>query len=144
MRIAITIWEDKISPVLDTASRLLIIDKDAKNESSRFKADLIEQDMSKRCSFIRDLDIDVLICGAVSRQLSGMLQASGINIISGISGPAEDVIEAYLNGILLRSGFFMPGSKNHHLDENNQLSVFNSAGEMNTIKGGKYGGRKKS
>ena len=27
MRIAISIWDDKISPVLDTASKLLIIDK---------------------------------------------------------------------------------------------------------------------
>ena len=124
MRIAITIWEDKISPVLDTASKLLIIDKDAQNESSRFEANLIEQDMSQRCSFIRRLDIDVLICGAVSRQLSGMLKASGIKIISGISGPAEDVIEAYLNGVLLRSGFFMPGSNSSHLGNktNNRIS----------------------
>jgi len=111
MRIAIPIWEDKISPVLDTASKLLIIDDKTQKKSSRFNANLLEQDMSQRCSFIRKLDLDVLICGAVSRQLSGMLKASGINIISGISGPVEDVLEAYLEGALLHSGFFMPGSK---------------------------------
>lgn len=112
MRIAIPIWEDKISPVLDTASKLLIIDKNDQKEVSRFEAFLLEQDMSQRCSFIRKLDLDVLICGAVSRQVSGMLKASGIKIISEISGPAEKVLEAYLQGTLLNSGFFMPGRKN--------------------------------
>jgi predicted Fe-Mo cluster-binding NifX family protein len=116
MRIAVSIWEDKISPVLDTASKLLIVENETQTESSRFETNLFEQEMSQRCSFIRGLDLDVLICGAVSRQLAGMLKASGIKIISGISGPAEDVLEAYLEEGLLHSGFFMPGTKNNHLD----------------------------
>ena len=116
MRIAISIWGDKISPVLDTASKLLIIDKNDQKESSRFEAHLLPQDMSQRCSYIRELDLDILICGAVSRQFSGMLKASGIKIISEISGPAEDVLDAYLQGVLLHSGFFMPGRKNNHFD----------------------------
>ena len=120
MRIAISIWEDKISPVLDTASKLLIIDNKPQKEASRFEAKLLEQDMSQRCSFIRGLELDVLICGAVSRQFKEMLKASGIKIISGISGPAEDVLEAYLQGALLHSGFFMPGSKRNHFDQGNQ------------------------
>jgi predicted Fe-Mo cluster-binding NifX family protein len=116
MRIAVSIWEDKISPVLDTASKLLIVENETQTESSRFETNLFEQDVPQRCSFIRGLDLDVLICGAVSRQLAGMLKASGIKIISGISGPAEDVLEAYLKEGLLHSGFFMPGSKGNHLD----------------------------
>ena len=120
MRIAISIWEDKISPVLDTASKLLIIDKDNQKESFRFEANLFEQDMPQRCSFIKKLDLDVLICGAVSRQFSEMLKASGVKIISGISGPAEDVLDAYSQGVLLHSGFFMPGRKRDHLDQGEQ------------------------
>jgi predicted Fe-Mo cluster-binding NifX family protein len=113
MRIAIPIWEDKISPVLDTASKLLIIDKDSKKKSSRFEVNLFEQNMSRRGYFIRKLEPDVLICGAVSQQFSRMLKTSGIKIISGISGPTNEVIDAYLQGGLLHSGFFMPGSKNN-------------------------------
>ena len=111
MRIAISIWGDKISPVLDTASKLLVIDDKTQEEFLCFEASLRELDMSQRSSFIRKLDLDVLICGAVSRQFSEMLKACGIKIISGISGPAEDVLDAYLQGALPYSGFFMPGSK---------------------------------
>jgi predicted Fe-Mo cluster-binding NifX family protein len=49
-----------------------------------------------------------------------MLEACGIKIISGISGPAKDVIKAYLKGDLLHSGYFMPGSKRNHFDQGNQ------------------------
>jgi predicted Fe-Mo cluster-binding NifX family protein len=144
MRIAISIWEDKISPVLDTASKLLIIDKDTQKESSRFETNILEQGMSQRCYFIRGLDLDVLICGAVSRQFSELLEACGIKIISGISGPAEDVLDAYLHGDLHHSGFFMPGNKRHIFDQGNQPEFCRNSKNKTTIKGGKYGGRKKS
>ena len=113
MKIAISIWEDKISPVLDTASRLVIIESENQQKSSRYDAYLLEEDLLQRCSFIRGLALDVLICGAVSRQLSGMLMSTGINVISGISGRADDVIEAFLQGNLLKSNFFMPGHKHN-------------------------------
>lgn len=113
MRIAVSIWGDKVSPVLDTATKLLIIESGTQKKGSRFEVFLIKKDISQRCSFIRKLEIDVLICGAVSRLFSEMLKASGIKIISEISGPAEDVLEAYLNGNLLQPKFLMPGSKNN-------------------------------
>jgi len=111
MRIAVSIWEDKVSPVLDTATKLLITESGTQKKRSRFEVFLIKKDISQRCSFIRGLEIDVLICGAVSRIFSWMLKASGIKIISGISGPAEDVLEAYFHGNLLQPKFLMPGSK---------------------------------
>ena len=109
MKIAIPIWEDKVSPVLDTASRLLIVELEDKKEASRFETYLAEQDLSRRCFRIQGLGIDILICGAISRPFSRMLGASGINIIPGISGHPEDVLNAYLRGKLFDSKFLLPG-----------------------------------
>ena len=117
MRIAVTIWNDKISPVFDTASRLLIIEAENLNETARFKTYLYEQDISQRCLRIQDLKVNVLICGAISRPFSMLLMSSGIKIISGISGPAEDVLRAYLHGSLPNSRFLMPGCKNNSLTQ---------------------------
>ncbi len=114
MRIAVSIWEDKVSPVLDTATKLLITESGTQKKGSRFEVFLIKKDISQRCSFIRKLEIDVLICGAVSRLFSEMLNASGIKIISGISGPVEDVLEAYFNGNLFKPKFLMPGCKSNN------------------------------
>jgi predicted Fe-Mo cluster-binding NifX family protein len=144
MRIAISIWEDKISPVLDTASTLLIIENETQKENSRYEVRLLKQDISKKSRFIQSFNIDVLICGAVSRQFSDMLKASGIEVISGISGPARDVLEAYQQGMLLRSQFFMPGSQTDRFDQTGQPHIFRSIEKKVKAKGGKNGGGKKS
>jgi predicted Fe-Mo cluster-binding NifX family protein len=109
MRIAIPIWEGKVSPVLDTASRLLILDVEGQKETSRFETVLDEQDLSRRCLRIRGMEVETLICGAVSRPFSRMLIASGIDVIPEISGHAEDVLKAYLQGNLFHPKFLMPG-----------------------------------
>ena len=144
MNIAISIWEDKISPLLDTASKLLIVENETQKESSRYEVYLLKQDISKKCRFMQSLNIDVLICGGVSRQFSEMLKASGIEVISGISGPARDVLEAYLQGKPLHSEFLMPGSQTDHFDLIKQPYIVRTNGKKTTIKGGKNGGGKKS
>ena len=111
MKIAVPIWNDKVSPVFDTASRLLIINTKNLSEIERFEIYLGEQDISKRCLLIHSLKVNVLICGAISRSFSMMLMSTGVKIISGISGLAEDVLKAYLHGSLSNSKYLMPGCK---------------------------------
>ena len=111
MRIALPIWEDKISPVLDTASRLLILETVDQKKISRNQAELEEKDISRRCFRIRKLGVELLICGAVSRSLSDLLKASGIDVISGISGEVEDILDAFFRGKLDQAKFLMPGYK---------------------------------
>ena len=111
MKIAIPVWEDKVSPVLDTASRLLVVELEDQKEASRLETYLDEQDLSRRCVRIRRLGVDTLICGAISRGFSKILEASGIHIVPGISGHPEDVLDAYLRGNLSQSRYLMPGFK---------------------------------
>ncbi|MBW2067227.1 MAG: NifB/NifX family molybdenum-iron cluster-binding protein, partial [Deltaproteobacteria bacterium] len=107
--VAIPVWDDKISPVLDTASRLWVVDLDNQGPTSRFEIFIEEQDLSRRCLRIIGSRIDTLICGAVSRPLLNMLESSGINIIPGIAGHRDDVLDAYIKGTLFNSEFLMPG-----------------------------------
>jgi len=117
MRIAIPIWEDKVSPVLDTASRLLVVQAKGGDEETRFEIYLDEQHISRRCLRIQGLGIDRLICGAVSGPFFRMLMASGVDVIPGISGQAEDIIEACLKGTLADSKFQMPGCRGSGTDK---------------------------
>ena len=124
MKIAVPIWGGKVSPVLDTASKLLILETLDQNKICRTEAPLNEQEISRRCFRIQKLDIDVLICGAVSWPFSERLAASGINIIPGISGTVEEILEAYFGGTLNQSKFLMPGCKKIKAGQKNrQLSL---------------------
>ena len=122
MRIAIPIWENKVSPVLDTASRLLIVEVRGRNEASRFEIYLDEQDLSRRCLRIRRMEVDILICGAISHPFARMLTASGINIIPNISGYTKEVLEAYFQNNLLQPRFLMPGCKRNRFRQGNLSS----------------------
>ena len=64
MKIAMPVWENKISPVLDTASRLLVLEMKEGGAISRYEIFLDERDLSKRCLRIMGLGVDTLICGA--------------------------------------------------------------------------------
>ncbi len=109
MRIAIPVWDDKISPVLDTASKLLIVEVEDKAESSRFEIFMDEHEITRRCLRIRGMNVDLLICGAVSQPFFRLLTAAGIHIVRDISGHPEDVLNAYLNNKVLPPEFSMPG-----------------------------------
>jgi predicted Fe-Mo cluster-binding NifX family protein len=110
MKIAIPVWENKVSPVLDTASRLMVVEFKEGGPSTRFEIYLDERDLSRRCLRIQDLCVDTLICGAVTRHFSEMLKAFGVKIIQGISGQPEAVLQAYLDGTLAHPKYLMPGS----------------------------------
>jgi predicted Fe-Mo cluster-binding NifX family protein len=100
-----------MSPVLDTASRLLIVDSENQDTASQFEMLLDEQGVLRKCLRIQAAGVDILICGAISRPFLRRLMASGIDVVSGISGQPEDVLDAYLKGSLLSSKFMMPGCK---------------------------------
>ena len=124
MKIAIPVWDNRISPVFDTASRLLIVEVEDQKEASRFETALDDQELSRRCLRIQGMEIDMLICGAISRPFLRMLATLGIDVVPGISGHPEEVLEAYLQGTLFHSRFLMPGCRRNRIRQRKGLRSF--------------------
>ena len=129
MRIAIPIWGERISPVFDTASNLLIVEIEDQREISRFVICLDERQLPRRCYRIKALEVDILICGAISRPFSSMLTASGIKVISWISGRIEEVLQVYLTGTPFHPGLLMPGCKRNRFMRRNRARKRRSKGK---------------
>lgn len=111
MKIAIPIWNDRVSPVMDTACQLLIVDKENGKEVSRSVIDIPQLHMVQRAGFVSRLGVDVLICGAISHQLETFLTISGIEIIPWVRGGFDRVLEAHQRGDLLDQSFLLPGCR---------------------------------
>jgi predicted Fe-Mo cluster-binding NifX family protein len=111
MRIAIPIWEDKVSPVFDTALSLLIVDYENHREVSRIAYDIGEDELSWKCRRIMELTPDVIICGAISHIFLNMLKGEKIAVIEHVSGRTEEILKAYYKGRIFNSRFLMPGCK---------------------------------
>jgi predicted Fe-Mo cluster-binding NifX family protein len=109
MKIALPVWESRVSPVFDVAGRLLIVDVEDGLVSARDELPLATPDPSERVRRLSELGIEVLICGAISRFLEAELLASGLRTIPRVCGEVEDIIQAYLTGTLTQPAFQMPG-----------------------------------
>ena len=113
MRVAIPVWEERISPVLDTALRLLVVEIGENRKESRSYFPIDDQALTQKCNSIRKLKLDTLICGAVSHVFLQMLAGSGLNVVKNISGPAEEVLSAYMEGNIFQPRYMMPGCRNN-------------------------------
>jgi len=109
MKLGIPTWEDRVSPVLDVAKRVLVVDTDGDVEFGRHEVEIDETNLAARVRQIGGLGVRVLICGAVSRPLEEMLGAAGVRVIPHVCGPVEGVLRAFLTGRLSDETFLMPG-----------------------------------
>lgn len=108
-KVAIPIWNERVSPVLDTARRLLVVEFTNDQEVSRETLDIPQVNIPYRVSFFTDRGIDVLICGAISHQFEQMLSVSGIKPIPWFGGDVDEIITAYASGSLQNDNYRLPG-----------------------------------
>ena len=111
--ISIPVWDERISPVFDSATLLLIVKAERGKECSRYETFFDEPFLPGKTNTLKSLGVHTLICGAISRPLHYMLLNAGIEVIPWISGPVNEVVEAFLSEELYDSGFFMPGFKGY-------------------------------
>ncbi len=110
MKIAISVWGNSVSTVFDFADRLIVLDVKAGQIKNRSELIITENTIINKAARLRELGLEVLVCGAISRPLGNMIMASGIKIIPFIRGGVDEVIEAYFTGRLLDTHFLLPGS----------------------------------
>lgn len=111
MKLAMPVWNDCVSTVLDFADRLLVVDCESGAVRDRSVINLSGVTMAEKIARLRELDIQVLLCGAVSRPMERMIMASGIDIIPFLRGRVNDVLNAYFSGQLFGPGFKLPGCR---------------------------------
>lgn len=111
IRLALPIFHKRISPVLDSCERLLIIDIEQKNEIDRKEIFINKLALSERIKLLRQLEVSTVICCGVSGSLFKMLESCHIHPIAGIAGEVEDVICAFCSKQLNDPKYHMPGYK---------------------------------
>ncbi|OGP62324.1 MAG: hypothetical protein A2V65_05255, partial [Deltaproteobacteria bacterium RBG_13_49_15] len=109
MRIALTVWEDRISPVFDVATMILLAEiQNGGVLNKRFMP--FNPGVSwQLAEMLKEMGVSVLICGAISKVPANIISVSGIELIPFISGETERILEAYAKGSRLIPAFSMPG-----------------------------------
>jgi predicted Fe-Mo cluster-binding NifX family protein len=109
MRVALTVWNERISPVFDVSRQMTLLDIEKGLVKARSDVPLQPGDSMRKAEQLASLKVETLICGAISRPLSAMLAVRGIHVIPFVAGGVEDVVRAYLGGFLPSPAWAMPG-----------------------------------
>lgn len=110
-RLAIPVWEDRVSPVFDAARTLLVVDLDRGRVHRRWYERVEGEALRPRVDRLERLGVKVLICGAVSGQLASLIEQSGIRLVPFIAGRCEEVLAAFARGDPPSADFLMPGCR---------------------------------
>lgn len=109
MKVAVTVWGDRISPVFDASRRLLVATIERGRITDRSFVIFNPERTANLTKTLAELNVPVLICGAVSQVPASVITAGGIRLIPFIAGEVEHVLTAYAAGTPLAPTFVMPG-----------------------------------
>jgi hypothetical protein len=109
VRVALTIWEDRVSPVADSARQLLLVDIGNISILERHYERFQQESPLYRARRLSDLNARIFICGAISDFYRSLIEGYGIRIIPFIRGKTDDVLQAYLAQSLSDPRFMMVG-----------------------------------
>ncbi len=106
---AVPVFMGRVSPVLDACTQLVLLELGGKRETACREVHITGASIFERACQMQKLGIGVIICGTVSDAFYNLLRGDGIDLVCGIAGDVDDVIDAYFNGSLDQPRFRMPG-----------------------------------
>ena len=136
MKIALTVWGDRISPVFDAATTLLLVDIANGGVRSRQFAPFDPARPSQFAEMLKQMDVSTLVCGAISEGHAHRISIGGVKLMSFVSGQTERILAVLASGKPIIPTFLMPGCGRRHRGGNDRYPYFNqSKEEMNMPKG---------
>jgi predicted Fe-Mo cluster-binding NifX family protein len=111
MKVAITVWKDRVAPVFDVAGSCII------GETQGYGHQLQELQVvslpvlsiQNKVALLISIGVSFLVCGALSRECELQVVSQDIELFSFIAGDINDVISGWENGTLAEQRFSMPG-----------------------------------
>jgi predicted Fe-Mo cluster-binding NifX family protein len=111
MKVAIPIRNGRVSPVFDTARRVILVEFEGGVPTGRSEFSIREGGNGARVELLQDLGVSTLICGAISNHIARIVERCGIELLPWVVGDIDEVIDAYCGGSLGTDGFIMPGCR---------------------------------
>lgn len=109
MKMALTVWGNRISPVFDAAHMLFVVEIENTEIINKRYEPFYPELPTRLAVRLAEMNVEVLICGAISEMPANILEANGIKLIPFITGDAHEVIDAYVKDVPFMPLFLMPG-----------------------------------
>jgi predicted Fe-Mo cluster-binding NifX family protein len=97
MKIAIPVFQTKISPRFDSTQGFILLQIEKNNVIKRENLPTKDWPASAKIKQLVDLEVDTMICGGIDLESMQQLNFNGIKIYSWITGEIEDAVTRFLN-----------------------------------------------
>ncbi|HOP62678.1 MAG TPA: hypothetical protein PK358_08880 [Spirochaetota bacterium] len=98
--IAIPVFHERISPLLDEARRFALFEIVDGTISQKIVITVdLETDAMRICK-LKDMGVTAIVCGVVSGYLSRFIVEKGLRHYPWVNGPADEIIQLYIKGEL--------------------------------------------
>ncbi len=109
MKAAFAYWEKRIAPVFDTTRQIHLVEVEFGRVANERDETLHDDFPVQKALRLLELGVEVLVCGAISRDYHVIIGSYGIQIVPFVAGDLDEVIRAWLEGNLGNYAFAMPG-----------------------------------
>jgi predicted Fe-Mo cluster-binding NifX family protein len=100
MKVAVTVFKNGVSPRVDIADSLLIYDIENGVIQDKEECHLVFDQPPQLISFLQEKQIAAIICGGCSKFFLRMLFFHGFDVMSGVTGDPENIIQKLIDGTL--------------------------------------------
>ena len=114
LKIAVTIWGNRISPVFDASANLLVAEIENSVVVNKTFETISPDTPKTLVSLLNRLGVTVLICGAISQKASDTIVQSRIELISFVTGNTDRILESFAFKNEIGKAFMMPGCSSHY------------------------------
>jgi predicted Fe-Mo cluster-binding NifX family protein len=111
MKTAFTVWNDRISPLFDVSGEIHLVESEAGRIKAQSRVCLDDPMPALKVRRLADMDVGMLVCGAISRMAQDMVTAYGIELVAFINGDLDTVMDAWQHDKLRADVLRMPGCK---------------------------------
>jgi hypothetical protein len=109
MRVAIPEHQGRVAPVFDCCRHILIVLQNEDTDKQVADQDWSSLPRAFRAGKLKELSVDLLICGGLSCWIEDQIRQNDIRLISWIAGGVWDVLAALRQGRISDPCFLMPG-----------------------------------
>jgi hypothetical protein len=123
MKTAFPYWRHRIAPVFDTARQILVVSSDTGMTTGTTRVTLADGHPTVKLLRLVELQVDSLVCGALSSQVCQMAAFYGITVVPFIAGDLDAIVRLWVAGKLAGDANAMPGCRRRWGDDRETLLV---------------------
>ena len=113
MKIAIPLFDVRVSPRFDCAQHFLIVSVHNGDIVKRINVSALGWTRRERVRKLCEVGVDTLICGGIDKQSARLLNRYQVRLYTWITGTAEDALRSFLKGELQSCTMIGSGGQPH-------------------------------